>query len=190
MEPRTRTAAILAAGFAALMIAAVVLYGMNGRAVHAGPPAVLDRVKLAATPVAAPEVGFADASGKRLTLADFRGRAVVLNLWATWCAPCVKELPELAKAREALSQDKVSVLAVDLERLAPEKVGAFLNEHNASALPIYTDGELALMRAFETESLPYTVIIDAGGRVIATASGPQKWDDPQAILYLKGLAPS
>lgn len=189
MDSRPRTAAILAAGLAALTAVILVLYGMDGRAVHAGPPPVLDRVKLAAAPSSAPAAGFSDASGRMLTLADFRGRAVVLNLWATWCAPCVTELPELAAASAALPKDKVAVVAVDLERLGPEKVGAFLKEHHASALGIYTDGRLALMRAFETQSLPYTVLLDAAGRVVATASGPQRWNDPAALAYLKRLAP-
>ena len=188
MEPRTRIATIFTAGLAAIMLGVVVLYGMNGRAVHAGVPALLDQVKLSANRPPIPDVRFADAAGKPVALADFKGRAVVLNLWATWCAPCIAELPELAQAKARLPDDKVTVVAVDLERLGTEKVGDFLKEHDASGLAIYTDGELALMRAFKTESLPLTVLIDSDGHVAATASGPQKWGNPASVAYLKTLA--
>ena len=187
MEPRTRIAVLLAACLAAVAVAILVLYGMKGGAVHAGPPSVLDKVELSPNPTPAPEVSFADAAGKPVALADFKGRAVLLNLWATWCAPCVAELPELARAKEGLPEDKIAVVAVALERTDAEKIGAFLKKHNSSALGVYIDAPLDLMRALKTQSLPYTVLIDAEGRVVATASGPQDWGDPEAVAYLNTL---
>ena len=143
---------------AATVVVLAVLYGNRPAPVHDegvandGAPAALTLpaslpgvMPTDGTPMA-PEAGFFDGAGAPANLADFRGRFVVLNLWATWCAPCV--------------------------------------------LPVYIDREFAVMRAFEAFSvgLPYTIFIDAEGRQVATASGPQEWDDADAIAYIRQMS--
>src|SRR4051812_38447803 len=142
MDSRTRLAGIIAAGLAVVTIAVAVLYGTNGQDVHASPPANWDKFQLTAGQPAVPDISFEDAAGATRSLADFKGRVVLLNLWATWCGPCVMELPDLARAQTQLPQDKVTVLAVDMEKLPAEKIAAFLKEHNATALPVYADRKL------------------------------------------------
>lgn len=189
-NPRTRLFAILGASFAAIVIAAV-LYVNNGRAVHAGlePPPVLDKLKLVDGSPPAPDAGFADAAGNMVKLSDFRGRYVLVNLWATWCGPCITELPSLQRLNAALPQDRVTVVPVDvLERLDAEKLGAFLGMHDASGLPVYIDRDYSVQRGFVANELPLTVLIDAEGRVVAKAAGPQKWDDPASIAYLTAIS--
>ena len=188
MKPRTRLFFAVAAGFAA--ISAAVLYGMNGFAVHgtAKPPAVLDKLKLVENKPG-PDISFTDASGRILKLSDFRGRYVLINLWATWCGPCITELPELAKLNAELPQDRATVVPIDLlEKLDAQKVGDFLGMHDAGALPVYIDRELSVMKGFGANELPLTILIDAEGHEIARAAGAQKWDDPASVAYLKTIS--
>ena len=190
MKPRTRLFATLAAGLATV-VAAAVLYGISGRDVHAtaAPPAVLDKLKLTQGRPAAPDIGFVDAMGKPFKLADFHGRFMLVNLWATWCAPCINELPELARLQKELPQDRITVVPVDvLERLDAEKLGEFLMMHGADGLPVYIDNDRATQRGFIANELPLTVLIDAEGREVARAAGGQKWDDPASAAYLKAIS--
>jgi thiol-disulfide isomerase/thioredoxin len=190
MNSRTRGIAILAAGLGAAAIAAV-LYGMMGQNVHANgtPPAVLDKMKLSAGRPAAPAIGFKDAEGKDIKLADFHGRYMLVNLWATWCGPCINELPELAKLQKELPQDRVTVVPVDvLERLDAAKLGDFLKMHGADGLPVYIDVDRATQRGFVANELPLTVLIDADGHEVARAAGGQKWADPAVVDYLKTIS--
>ena len=178
-------------GAAVLAVAALaVLYGMRGWTVHAdaGPPAALAPFAAAAKPSAVPQVAFSDASGQRRSLAAFKGRYVLLNLWAPWCAPCVKELPALARLKASLSKDRLDVVAVDVGRGTAADARTFLDSHGAKALDTYVDSNIALLRAFGAFGLPLTVLIDPQGREVGRAVGPAAWDAPEAIDYFKSLA--
>ena len=136
--------------FAALVLLAgvAVLYVIFGRPVHApGPPASLARLQPVA-PTTLPEVAFSDANGARHTLGAFKGRYVLLNLWATWCAPCVRELPALAKLQRAMPPGGLTIVAVNVGRGSPADTLAFLKAHDASGLTGYFDPDLGLMRVF------------------------------------------
>jgi thiol-disulfide isomerase/thioredoxin len=137
----------------------------------------------------APDAVFFDADGAEKTLADFQGKFVVLNLWATWCAPCVAELPMLAHAQELLGEDAL-ILPVDMEKKEVPEISAFLEAKGAGTLPTYIDFDYKLMSAFEAFAvgLPYTIFIDAEGNEVARASGPQHWDDPEAVAYIRQMA--
>jgi thiol-disulfide isomerase/thioredoxin len=187
VKPRTRLLAVIVAGFAAI-VTGVVLYGNRFGDVHA-PPAILDKLKVTSGRPAAPAIAFRDAAGKEVKLADFHGRYMLVNLWATWCGPCINELPELAKLQKELPQDRITVVPVDvLERLDAEKVGAFLMMHGADGLPVYIDSAYATQRGFTANELPLTVLIDADGHEVGRAAGGQKWDDPASVAYLKSLS--
>jgi thiol-disulfide isomerase/thioredoxin len=189
MKPRTRLVFALSAGLGSSLIA-VVLFGIPSFSVRAKgqPPAVLDKLKLIQERPLAPAVSFVDAAGNAWRLADFQGRYVLVNLWATWCAPCIAELPALARLNASLPQERVTVLPIDLEELNAAKVADFLKLHGAEALPIYIGRELDMMRGFHVNELPLTVLIDADGHERARAAGPQKWDDPASVAYLKAIS--
>jgi thiol-disulfide isomerase/thioredoxin len=174
-------AAVILAG-----VGAAFLYGKFGE-VHAlaPPPPALSRLKLAEKPLAAPEVGFSDAKGGRHILAQFRGRMVLLNLWAAWCAPCVKELPALAHLQAEVPE--MTVVAVNVGRSTPAETKIFLAAHGAGNLTVYDDTDVALARAFKAYGLPLSVLIDANGRVIARAEGPGDWDAPEAVAWFRAL---
>jgi thiol-disulfide isomerase/thioredoxin len=187
LKPRTRLLAVGIAGFA-ILVTAVLLYGNSFGDVHA-PPAVLDRLKLTSGRPAVAGIAFRDSAGKEFKLADFRGRYMLVNLWATWCGPCINELPELAKLQKELPQDRITVVPVDvLEKLDAAKVGDFLNAHGAGGLPVYIDSAFATQRGFAANELPLTVLIDSEGREVARAAGGQKWDDPATVAYLKSVS--
>ncbi|MBS0470271.1 MAG: TlpA family protein disulfide reductase [Proteobacteria bacterium] len=184
----SRTAYIAIAAVIAVLAAAGVLYEMRGGAVHdAGPPAALAPFALDKAPVPVPQVAFSDAKGVRKPLSAFKGKYVLLNLWATWCGPCVKELPALARLKSTLPADKVAVVAVDVGRGTPADARAFLDTHDAKALDAYLDTNIALIRAFNAFGLPLTILIDPQGREIGRAVGPAKWDAPEAIDWFKNL---
>ena len=172
-------------------LAIAVLYVILAAPVHAPPPpAVLSRLTLDRTPHKAPAVGFLDGSGRRHALSEFRGRTVLLNLWATWCAPCIRELPALAKLSRAVPARRLTIVAVDVGRDGPDKARAFLAAHDAAALAIYLDSDLSLVRSFRAYGLPLTVLIDPKGREIGHAFGAEDWSSPDAIAYLKRIANS
>jgi len=175
----------LAAGAALLLLG--VLYWMKPATVHA-LPASLAPLKLAEPAKPAPVVAFTGAGGRLHDLKEYRGKLVVLNLWAPWCGPCVKELPSLAALQKAVGREKLVVVPVDVGRDSQSEAQAFLNTHGAAALTTYTDPNAALLRAFEGYGLPMTAVIDANGNEIARADGAPEWSAPESIEYLRQRA--
>jgi thiol-disulfide isomerase/thioredoxin len=182
--------------FAALAGAAVllllVLYGKTGTAVHApplplatAPPHAPALLKPVAPPSPAPTAAFAGPGGKPVHLQDFRGRYVLLNLWAPWCAPCVKELPALAALQQSLPAARFAVVAVDVGGEGQAEAQAFLASRSAGALKAYADTDVALMRALAGVGLPISLLIDPKGKVIARIDGPLDWSSPETVAYLR-----
>ena len=180
-----KTARILAAAFG---VALAVLYVIPSVEASPAIPPALAALKADPAPKPAPAATFMDAQGHAQPLSAFKGRVVILNLWATWCAPCVEELPAVAKLAAALGPGKVTVVAVNASHDDAAKVADFLKAHGAANLAVYRDPDLSLLTAFGSQGLPFSVVIDGKGREIARASGPMKWDDPAAIAYFKSLA--
>lgn len=166
-----------------------VLYGKGLLSVHQGfqPPPSLSALVLEKQPKPAPDGTFVDRSGGRHGLGALRGRYVLLNLWATWCGPCVNELPSLA--RLARFAPGLEVLAVDWHE-KPAAVDAFLKSHNAGTLPTLVDDSGAIMRELGAYGLPMTVLIDPEGKIIARAVGPADWGSPDSIAYFKRITAS
>jgi thiol-disulfide isomerase/thioredoxin len=173
---------------AAVGAALVVLYVI--RPAQASPvpvPPALAALMPTPAPMPAPTVSVVDALGKPEALSAFKGRVVILNLWATWCAPCVEELPAVGKLAAALGPGKVVIVAVNAGHDDAAKTAEFLKAHGAANLAVYRDPDLSLLTAFGSQGLPFSVVIDAKGREIARASGPMKWADPAAVAYFKSL---
>ncbi len=167
------------------LLAMSVLYGTGLASVHAAP--AMPKPMAAQKPAKAePAVAFTDAAGRH-TLASFKGHYVLLNMWATWCGPCVAELPALAKLKASVPG--LTVLAVDMDKGQVDAAG-FLKSHNAAALGSLRDTDITLMRSFGAFGLPTTVLIDPKGNVIGRAEGPAEWASPDAIAYFKSLTAS
>lgn len=165
------------------------LYARGLLSVHEGltPPPSLAALALEKTPKPAPDVGFTDAAGTRHALSTFRGRYVLLNLWATWCGPCVAELPALA--RLSVYAPGLRVLAINMDK-GQVDASAFLKSHNAKALGVYRDSDVVMLRSFKAYGLPMTVLIDPDGKIVAKAEGPADWDTPEAVKYFKRITGS
>ena len=187
---RTLSLAVVAAALVAALVVGV-LYWKSSPPVHAAAPAAipasLARLVPAKKPAPVADVAFTGADGARHSLAEHRGRYVLLNLWATWCGPCVKELPALAKLQAALPKDRFEIVAVDVARGTPADAASFLKAHGAERLAPFIDTDLALMRAFGAFGLPLSVLIDDKGREVARAMGPAEWDAPESVAYFKAL---
>jgi thiol-disulfide isomerase/thioredoxin len=169
--------------FKTILLGLTVLYGIGAAPVHAGP-AMPGPLKPAQPVKAAPKVVFYDAKGARHGLEDYKGHYVLMNFWATWCAPCVAELPALARLKA--QAPGLTVLAVNLDK-GKVDAGAFLKSHNAAALGVLSDKDVMMMRSFVIYAMPTTVLIDPKGREIARAMGPADWASPQMVAYFKSL---
>jgi len=139
----------------------------------------------AETPKAPPPLEFATADGRVLTLDSFKGRGVILNFWATWCVPCVREMPELDRLRKDLAQDGIDVLAVSMDRGGHPKIKDFFERYYIQNLPPLHDPKGAAARALGIQGLPTTLLIDPEGLEVARIVGLLKYDTPESIAYFK-----
>jgi thiol-disulfide isomerase/thioredoxin len=138
-------------------------------------------------PEPVPEISFEDGEGNPVSLADFRGEVVVLNLWATWCAPCRQEMPSLDRLQAAHGGPNLEVIALSLDRGGVEQVEEFYEEVGVQHLEIYRDPKAAAGRALGALGLPTTVVIDQDGREIGRLLGPAEWDSAEALALLRSL---
>lgn len=130
---------------------------------------------------------FKDGGGKDITLAAYKGRVVLLNLWATWCAPCRKEMPDLAKLQKELGGPGFEVVALSLDRKGAEASAAFLKETGADNLALYTDVESKALAAVNALGLPATLIVDKDGKEAARLLGPAPWASDEAKAIIREL---
>ncbi|WP_235907871.1 TlpA family protein disulfide reductase [Siccirubricoccus phaeus] len=134
-----------------------------------------------------PEFGFTDAEGKPHGLADFAGRGLLINLWATWCPPCVAEMPALDRAQAALAEEGVVVLALSSDRGGRAQVEPFYQARGIRQLGLWLDPRGAAARALGARGLPTTLIIDRQGRERARLEGAAEWDQPDMLAAIRRL---
>jgi len=139
---------------------------------------------LHATPRAVPTFSFADGDGRPLSLTDFRGRVVLLNVWATWCGPCREEMPTLDRLQAELGGQDFEVVALSIDRAGPRVVTEFYDEIGVEHLAQYIDESANASQQLDAVGLPTTVLIDREGREIARHVGPAEWDTPAMIAFL------
>ena len=130
--------------------------------------------------MALPGIAFNDANGKPRTLDDWAGKVVLLNIWATWCSPCRKEMPHLDALQRALGGEKFEVVAVSIDRGTPEKSRKFLAEVKATALKLYHDPNAQLGFTLKAIGMPATLLIDKQGREVGRLVGPAEWNAEEA----------
>jgi len=139
----------------------------------------------ASAPKPAPAARFRDASGRSVRLADFRGRVVLLNLWATWCGPCRSEMPALDHLQGVLGGGNFKVIAVSIGDDGTGDVKSFFRRSNIHHLDAYVDVDHAVAAAFAARAIPKTLIIDRDGNVVGSLVGATEWDsaDAQALIH-------
>jgi thiol-disulfide isomerase/thioredoxin len=138
-------------------------------------------------PVAPPHIVFTDAAGAPHTLEEFRGHGMVINLWATWCVPCVAEMPALETLSRALAKYDIAVLPLSSDRGGIPKITAFYERAGITALPILLDPKGAAGQAFGAHGIPTTLIIDRQGREAGRVEGAADWSSPQAAVLVRKL---
>jgi thiol-disulfide isomerase/thioredoxin len=131
----------------------------------------------------APDISFNDPDGNSTTLAAFAGKPTLVNLWASWCAPCVKELPTLDRLARA-EQGRLNVVAISQDMAPHASVEAFLQAHKIETLDSYQDPKMALSPALGAEVLPTSVLFDSNGREVWRFVGDQDWTTPEAAKLL------
>ncbi len=180
------------AGFALTAIATGVNFGTARETAGDGAPKSegghgLHKLIRHAEPKPVPGFTFADEAGQPKTLSDFKGKVVLLNFWATWCAPCKVEMPALDALQAKLGGDQFQVVALSIDRTGPAKPRAFLDGAKLSNLALYIDekGESAVK--VQASGLPVTLMLDREGREVARLVGPADWAAPEAVALVRSF---
>jgi thiol-disulfide isomerase/thioredoxin len=138
------------------------------------------------------DLAFQTVDGTATTLGAYAGKAVLLNLWATWCAPCREEMPALSRLQAARGGDRFAVVTVNIDTGDPAKPATFLAEEAITNLPDHRDPKMAIFNTLKSRSLafgmPTTLLVDAAGCQVAAMHGPAEWDSPDALAVVDALA--
>jgi thiol-disulfide isomerase/thioredoxin len=199
---KKRLALVLVGGIAGVAVGLAAVYGIGtflrnpaegactAAMAKAQRLAPLAKGEVAAVSVASearrvPDLTFRDASGQEKKLTDWRGRTVLLNLWATWCVPCRKEMPALDALQQKLGGPDFEVVAVNIDTRDPEKPKAWLNETGISHLAYYADPSAKVFQDLKAVGraigMPTTLLIDASGCELGVLAGPAEWASEDAI---------
>jgi thiol-disulfide isomerase/thioredoxin len=202
-----RLVVILLGGVAGVAVGLAGIYGIarlagNAPVAEACRPAVetarrlepLARGEVAAVAVAKspkllPALAFQDRDGAAKTLADWRGRTLLLNLWATWCVPCRKEMPALDALQARLGGPDFEVVAINIDTRDPQKPKAWLSEVGINRLAYYADSSAKVFQDLKeigkAFGMPTTLLIDGHGCEIATLAGPAEWASEDAVRLVR-----
>lgn len=147
---------------------------------------------MATAPLRLPDLAFEDAEGKPKKLSDWRGRTVLVNLWATWCVPCRKEMPALEGLQTKLGGPNFEVVAVNIDTRDPDKPKNFLKDANLTRLGYFSDQKAKVFQDLKAAGralgMPTSVLIDGQGCEIATIAGPAEWDSDDAVKLITAAA--
>ncbi len=187
-RPLGRRAVVTAGLGAATTLAA----GLVARKPHAAGrvadlPPLSEVLKLIIPPVPPAPIVFLAADGTPHRLDEFLGHGMVINLWATWCAPCVAEMPALAALSHALAPQDIAVLPLSSDRGGVKAVRAFFGTHGITGLPILLDPKGAAADAWKANGIPTTLIIDRKGMERARLEGAAEWSTPEAAALVRHL---
>jgi thiol-disulfide isomerase/thioredoxin len=136
-------------------------------------------------PRAVPEIRFADDEGHDLTLGNFQGRAVLLNIWATWCVPCQKEMPALDRLQAKLGGEEFLIIPLSIDRDGAAAVKRFYQEVGVEKLGVYVDPSGRASRALSVPGVPTTLLIDRAGREVARKIGEAQWDGAEMVALVE-----
>jgi thiol-disulfide isomerase/thioredoxin len=138
-------------------------------------------------PTEPPDGVFVAEDGSSHRLSEFKGRGMVVNMWATWCAPCVAEMPSLEALSKALAPHDIAVLPLSSDRGGADAVRTWFQAHDITGLPVLLDPKGAMARALDARGIPTTVIINTAGLVVARLEGAADWAAPEAQVLIRKL---
>ena len=136
--------------------------------------------------VPAPNFALPDLDGKMVRLSDFKGKVVLLNIWATWCLPCVEEMPSIEKLHQELKDEDFKILAVSIDESGARTVAPFMKKHKLNFTALL-DNKGAINSLYRTTGVPESFIIDQEGFVVEAVIGARNWASPQIIGYFRNL---
>ena len=143
---------------------------------------------MATSPLRLPDLTFQDADGKQKKLSDWRGRTVLVNLWATWCVPCRREMPALDRLQAKLGGKDFQVVAINIDTRDPEKPRSFLKDAKLTRLDFFSDSKAEVFQDLKAIGralgMPTSVLVDGQGCEIATIAGPAEWDSDDAVKLI------
>ena len=131
-------------------------------------------------PVELANVTFSDEAGAAKTLADFKGKVVLLNLWATWCLPCRHEMPSLDRLQKEMGSDQFEVVALSLDRAGKDAARKFFDEIKVENLKLYIDPTMKAGNGLRAVGMPTTILIGKDGKELGRLPGPAEWDSAAA----------
>ena len=176
-----------------MIVAALAFYGLKddfSRKEQSPAAVVQDRtntlkLEIPKAPTLAPEFELKDPAGKQLSLRELRGKVVFLNFWATWCAPCIEEMPAMEKLHQELEKDGLVILAVNFQE-SPERVKEFFTKHNLTFTALLDrDGKVSEL--YQAWALPVSVVINKDGKIAARAMGSKDWYSDEALQFFRKL---
>jgi thiol-disulfide isomerase/thioredoxin len=209
-SPRPAATRRIPIAIGAVLIGAVIgfagIYGFGGLKRNAGGdtacrPAVdlarklaplaqgeVAALTMATSPLRLPDLAFEDAEGKPRKLSDWRGRTVLVNLWATWCVPCRREMPALDSLQTKLGGPNFEVVAVNIDTRDPEKPKNFLKDAHLTRLDFFSDPKAKVFQELKAVGralgMPTSVLVDGQGCEIATIAGPAEWSSDDAVKLI------
>ena len=137
-------------------------------------------------PRSLPEIRFENGEGETMSLAEFKGSLVLLNIWATWCAPCRREMPTLERLQAELGGPDFEVVALSIDRKGLPVVKDFYEELGLRELGMYVDASAKASRELSALGVPTTLLIDREGNELGRLSGPAEWDSPEMVSLIRG----
>lgn len=180
-SPRLRAALELGA----LVVLVASALGIYRAAIDEKPAVGTAFTQVASAPKPLPELRFQDATGRMLDLSHFRGRFVLLNVWATWCTPCRKEMPSLDRLQQQLGGEDFEVLALSIDAGGALAVQKFYREMNIRALAVYVDPTSEATSKLRTIGIPTTLLVDREGREVWRKTGAAEWDSADFLEYFR-----
>jgi len=134
----------------------------------------------------APNFTLPGLNGKMINLSDYRGKVVLVNVWATWCPPCVDEMPSMEKLYQALKDENFEILAVSIDALGEKVVAPFMKKYNLS-FPALIDPDGSIKTLYQTTGVPESFIINQEGVLVEKIIGPRNWSAPEVVRYFRDL---
>jgi thiol-disulfide isomerase/thioredoxin len=128
-----------------------------------------------------------DGKGQPADMASYRGKVLLVNLWATWCAPCVKELPSLGALQQELGGDQFQVVTIAIDERDPTKIEPFLTKHGAGNLPVLIDRERTIEKVAQVIALPASLLVGRDGKAKAMVTGDACWNSGSALAAVKAF---
>jgi thiol-disulfide isomerase/thioredoxin len=156
-------------------------------AVADNPPLTgwMEQFILNETPLPVPETAMQNGEGETLTLNSFRGKVLLVNFWATWCAPCIREMPSLDRLQAALNGQNFQVIAINSDRQGGKVAQPFLKNLGIQNLDTFIDEKMAIGRGLGVKGLPASFLISADGQILGRLDGLAEWDSPEALALIQ-----